>query len=259
MVDTIPLLSKLFAGIPRQDGVALMNEMGATIRKIPAGGIVLREGSLKRNIGVLLDGSLEMYETDVDGHRSMVGMVYPQESFALVFAFAAVERHPATIAAVEDSEIMVIPVAAVLPSPGAPVSSVRRRFIRNMLGEICETAWRLRARAFILSRRSTTERLMTYLRMKMRAKGTNDFEIPFDRQGLADFLCVDRSALLPDVCVDTDGEIYLEWKPRRGRYCSVTMSGDGRYHCLVKDGVRKTLCTTNAVEEALEHVVRICA
>ena len=68
-----------------------------------------------------------------------------------------------------------------------------------------------------------------------------------------------QSALSPDVCVDTDGEIYLEWKPRRGCYCSVTLSGDGRYHCLVKDGVRKTLCTTNVADEALAHVVRICA
>ena len=68
-----------------------------------------------------------------------------------------------------------------------------------------------------------------------------------------------QSAFSPDVCVDTDGEIYFEWKPRRGRYCSVTLSGDGRYHCLVKDGVRKTLCTTNAVDEALAHIVRICA
>lgn len=195
MVDTIPLLSKLFCGIDREDGIALMNEMGASIRKIPAGGVVLREGSLKRNIGVLLDGCLEMYETDAEGQRSMVGYVYPQQSFAQVFAFAAVERHPATVAAVEDSKILVIPVESVLPLPGAPISAVRRRFIRNMLGDICETAWRLRSRTFILSRRSTTERLMTYLREKMHAEGSNDFKIPFDRQGLADFLCVDRSAL----------------------------------------------------------------
>ena len=125
----------------------------------------------------------------------MVGMVYPQETFAQVFAFAAVERHPATVAAVEDSKILVIPVAAILPNPGDSISQVRRRFIRNVIGEICETAWKLRARAFILSRRSTSERLMSYLRIKMRATGSNDFTIPFDRQGLADFLCVDRSAL----------------------------------------------------------------
>ena len=195
MVDTVPIFSRLFRGIDRADGVALMNEMGATVRRIPAGGVVLREGSPKRNIGILLDGCLEMYETDIDGHRSIVGLVHPPESFAQVFAFASVERHPATVAAVRDSRILVIPIDHVLPQPGSPVSTVRRRFIHNMLADICETAWRLRFRAFILSRRSTPDRLMAYLRAKMRAEGSNDFEIPFDRQGLADYLCVDRSAL----------------------------------------------------------------
>lgn len=195
MVDTVPIFSRLFRGIDRADGIALMNEMGASVRKVPAGAIVLREGTPKRNIGVLLDGCLEMYETDLEGCRSMVGQVNPPESFAQVFAFAAVERHPATVAAVRDSRILVIPVASVLPRPGSSVSPVRLRFIQNMLAEVCETAWRLRYRAFILSRRSTTDRLMAYLRAKMRAEGANDFTIPFDRQGLADYLCVDRSAL----------------------------------------------------------------
>ncbi len=195
MVDTIPVFSRLFRGIDRADGIALMNEMGALVRKFPAGGIVLREGSPKLNIGVLLDGCLEMYETDVEGHRSVVGLVHPPESFAQVFAFAAVERHPATVVAVRESRILVIPIDRVLPQPGSALSMVRRRFIRNMLADICETAWQLRFRAFILSRRSTTERLMAYLREKMRAEGSNDFTIPLDRQGLADYLCVDRSAL----------------------------------------------------------------
>ena len=195
MVDSIPVLSKLFRGIEREEGIALMNEIGATTRNVPAGGIVLCEGTPKRNLGVLLDGCLSMYETDSEGRRSMIGFVHPQESFALVFSFASVERHPATVVAATDSKILVIPVGKVLPTPGTPITDVRRRFVENVMSEICETAWRLRARAFILSQRSTPARLMTYLRMKMRAEGSRDFTIPFDRQGLADFLCVDRSAL----------------------------------------------------------------
>lgn len=194
-VDTVPLLSQLFMGISREEGIALMQRLGASSRNIKAGDVVFREGTIKRNMGVVLDGCLEMFETDADGRRSMVGVVHPPESFAQVFAFAAVERHPATVVAREDSRILVIPVANVLPRPGAEIDAVHRRFIKNLLAEICETAWRLRSRAFILSRRSTTERLMTYLRQQMRAAGSSSFSIPYDRQALADFLCVDRSAL----------------------------------------------------------------
>ena len=195
MVDSIPVLSKLFRGIEREEGIALMNEIGASTRNVPAGSIVLREGTPKRNLGVLLDGCLSMRETDSEGRRSMIGFVHPQASFALVFSFASVERHPATVVAEKDSKILVIPVGKILPTPGSPITDVRRRFVENMMSEICETAWRLRARAFILSQRSKPSRLTTYLRMKMRAEGSRDFTIPFDRQGIADFLCVDRSAL----------------------------------------------------------------
>ena len=195
MVDSIPVLSKLFRGIEREEGVALMNEIGASTRNVPAGSIVLHEGTPKRNLGILLDGCLSMRETDSEGRRSMIGFVHPQASFALVFSFASVERHPATVVAEKDSKILVIPVGKILPTPGSPITDVRRRFVENVMSEICETAWRLRARAFILSQRSTPSRLTTYLRMKMRAEGSRDFTIPFDRQGLADFLCVDRSAL----------------------------------------------------------------
>ena len=195
MVDTIPVFSTLFKGISRDDGIALMNRLGATIRKIPAGGFVFREGTLKRNIGVLMDGELEMFETDSDGRRTIVGIVKPPQSFAQVFAFANVEQHPASVMACDDSIILVIPVDSVLPKPGQEIDPIWRKFIRNMLTEIGNTAWELRSRAFILSRHSTEERLMTYLREQMRAAGSSSFKIPLDRQGLADFLSVDRSAL----------------------------------------------------------------
>lgn len=195
MVNTIPMFSQLFRGIERDDGVALMNRLGATTRKIPAGGFVFREGTLKRNIGVLMDGELEMFETDVEGRRTMVGVVRPQQSFAQIFAFAEVEQHPASVMACEDSVILVIPIENVLPRPGMEIDPVHRRFLRNMLTDMGNTAWTLRSRAFILSRHTTEERLMTYLREQMRAAGSASFKIPFDRQGLADFLSVDRSAL----------------------------------------------------------------
>ena len=195
MVNAIPVFSKRFRGIDREEGVALMNEIGASIRNVPVGTVVVREGSPKRNFGVLLDGELSMYETDSEGRRSVVGVVQPQETFALMFSFAAVERHPAMVVAEKDSKILVVPVSRVVPPPNTPIADVRRRFVHNLMSEICETAWRLRARTYILSQRSITARLMAYLLMERNAEGSSDFTIPFDRQALADFLCVDRSAL----------------------------------------------------------------
>lgn len=191
----IPIMSKLFRNIAPSDGSMLMARFGATIRNIPKGTPVLREGQLKRNIGILLSGQLEMFETDIDGHRAMVGFVNPPESFALVFAFADVKNHPCSVFATEDSKILVIPIEKIMPRPGEPLDSIHCRFLDNLMREIGNTAWTLRSRTFILSRRSTEEKLMTYLREQSHSAGSKDFRIPFNRQELADFLCVDRSAL----------------------------------------------------------------
>lgn len=191
----IPIMSKLFSGITREDGALLMDRLGATVRRVPKGDLVFRAGIPKRNFGVLLDGRLEMFEIDSDGRRSIGGYVVPPQTFALVFSFAQVERHPASVMAAEDSVILVVPVDRVLPKVGFDADPVHRRFLQNLMGEICELAWTLRSRAFILSRRSTEERLLTYLRQRMNAENSTSFYIPYDRQELADFLCVDRSAL----------------------------------------------------------------
>lgn len=188
-------MSKLFQGISPDEGRALMERLGGYTRFFRKGDMLIREGQVKRNIGVLLDGSLEMFETDADGRRSMVGFVRPPETFALVFAFAEVRRHPAAVVARADSSVLVIPLDRILPPSGVEITPAHRRFIKNLLTETCKTSWTLRSRAFILSRRSTADRLMTYLRERMHAEGSPEFDIPYDRQGLADFLCVDRSAL----------------------------------------------------------------
>lgn len=195
MTSAVPIFSRLFKDITFNDGVELMNRLGASTRKIAAGNPVFRAGCIKRNIGVLIDGELEMFEIDADGRRSMVGIVRPPGGFAQVFAFADVQRHPATVVARVDSKILVIPIDRILPRPGDEITAVHRQFVENVLSEICNTAWTLRSRAFILSRRSTEQRLMTYLRQQMNANGSPSFKIPLNRQELADFLCVDRSAL----------------------------------------------------------------
>ena len=51
----------------------------------------------------------------------------------------------------------------------------------------------------ILSHRSTQDRLMAYLRSVAQQKGTAEFDVPFDRQQLADYLCLERSALSAEI------------------------------------------------------------
>ena len=51
-----------------------------------------------------------------------------------------------------------------------------------------------------MSRRTTREKLLSYLSEQAKKQGTSSFEIPFNRQQLADFLSVDRSAMSNELC-----------------------------------------------------------
>lgn len=191
----IPITSRLFKGMTREEASQLLSGLGAEVKHYPRGAYVVHEGDPKVHFGVVLDGELTMYETDADGRRSLVGCLRPPNCVALTFAFAGLDRHPATVKAKVDSTLLRIPVARVQAMLGSSCDAIQRRFLGNLTAEICELAWDHRFRTYLLSRRSTRERVLTYLRRKMRDAGSHSFTIPVDRNGMADYLCVDRSAL----------------------------------------------------------------
>ena len=67
--------------------------------------------------------------------------------------------------------------------------------IRNLLGIVAQNNMYLNQKIKYTSRKTTREKLMAYLTDQAKMKGSNDFTIPFNRQELADYLGVDRSAL----------------------------------------------------------------
>ena len=71
--------------------------------------------------------------------------------------------------------------------------------IENMLRLVASHNLMLHQKIYITSKRSTREKLMTYLLSQAKLSGSNSFSIPFDRQALADYLEVDRSGLSAEI------------------------------------------------------------
>jgi len=74
------------------------------------------------------------------------------------------------------------------------------RLVQNMLAESAKKNLALTRKLSHMSKRSTREKLLSYLSGQSLAAGTDQFEIPFNRQQLADYLCVDRSAMSNELC-----------------------------------------------------------
>ena len=89
--------------------------------------------------------------------------------------------------------------AAKVGSPCCNACTFHVKLVRNVMRILAAKTLELNAKIEILSHRTTEERLLAYLHSFADKCGKNEFDIPFDRQQLADFLCVERSALSAEI------------------------------------------------------------
>ena len=101
---------------------------------------------------------------------------------------------PVSAVAAADSEIAFISLAHVL-TICSNVCQFHSRIIQNLLRMIAEKNLRLNQKIDFMSQKTTKEKLLSYLFAQAKQTGSSDFSIPFDRQALADYLGVERSAM----------------------------------------------------------------
>ncbi|MBP3656984.1 MAG: Crp/Fnr family transcriptional regulator [Clostridia bacterium] len=184
----------LFAGIAPEDLSGLLGCLGARRIARPKGGVILPEGSPAREVGILLSGRVQLIRTDYYGNRSIMMSISPGELFAESFACAGTVHMPASIVAAEDCEALLLDCRRILTTC-SHACAFHSRIIYNLLQTVAAKNLSLHRRAMITAGRTTREKLMTYLLLQAREAGRADITVPFDRQGLADYLEVDRSGL----------------------------------------------------------------
>ncbi len=188
----------LFAGIDPAELTGLLDCLGARTAAYPKGAVILREGELARDVGVLLSGQVQLIRTDYYGNRSIMMNIMPGQLFAESFACARAERLPVNVVAAEDCRVLLLDCGRVMTSC-SHACVFHSRIIFNLLQIVAEKNLALHRRAMITAKRTTREKLMTYLLLQAKEAGRADFTIPFDRQELADYLEVDRSGLSAEI------------------------------------------------------------
>ena len=188
----------LFEGVSRQDMEAMLQCMQACIIDMPKGGAVFRVDGPAEYVGILLSGGVRVFRDDFDGNRAIQATIQPGELFGETFACAGIARLPVSVEADQSSRVLLIRLKRIIETcPSA--CGFHNRVVLNLLKVVAAKNLLLNRKLEIVSRRTTREKLMAYLSFQARAAGSNHFAIPFDRQGLADYLGVDRSALSAEI------------------------------------------------------------
>lgn len=188
----------LFEGISEEEISEIMPCLGVTIKLYSKNQTILFEGDTANKFGVVLDGSIRMTQMDYSGNRNVIGVMGKYDLFAEAYACSDIERYPVSAVAAENCTVMMIESARI-HSSCIKSCNTHRVLIRNLLRIVAGKNIQLNQKIEFMSKRTTKEKLMAYLYSEADRTGKKSFTIPFDRQALADYLSVDRSAMSSEI------------------------------------------------------------
>ena len=189
VIKNIPL----FNNIDHSELKALLNCLGAEIKTIPKGNIILPAGEKPINVGVVLSGIVHISKEDYDGNRVIITAAVPGEVFAESLCCAHIGKSPVTVFAGEDAAVMLLKFDRILST--CPNSCpFHRKLVENMLNLLANKNLHLQSRMEIIAAKSIRTKVLQYLETLGIRQG-DSIAIPFNREELADYLCVERSAL----------------------------------------------------------------
>ena len=186
----------LFAGMDDSEIEASAARLNMRAQTYGKGETVCHGGQFIRAIGILVAGQLMIQKDDYWGNRSVVNRIGVGEVFGEAFAVREDEPFFHDVIALEDSVVLSFRPEHLF-APGA--DKLTTRLVRNLLCSMAAKNRMLAQKIDIMAHRTTREKLTDYLSVQSRRAGSAHFTIPFDRQQLADYLGVDRSAMCTEL------------------------------------------------------------
>ena len=220
LLKTLPL----FRGIGFSDLETMLGCIGARIKTVKKEEILLLAGSKPRYIGIVLGGQLQIARDDYDGNRSLIATAAVGDVYGETLCCAGIPESPVTVTAGTDATVLLLRFSRILHT--CPNScAFHAKLIGNMLGIIAGKNLFLQFRMETISLKSVRARVLRYFE-SLSAKRGRQFSIPLNREEMADYLCVERSALSHELSrMKKDGLI---------EYCKnkfvLIKGGDKRYH-----------------------------
>ena len=188
----------LFDGIETDDILRILSCFGAKMEHFDKKYTVFAEGFPAKQLGIVLSGSVQLTQIDYYGNRNIVAVMGRSDVFAEAFACADVDTLPVSVIANEPSDLLLIDRQRILYTCSGNCE-FHRRIIYNLMKELALKTIMYHQRIDITSKRTTRDKLLAYLTHQSKRLGRQSFDIPFDRQELADYLEVDRSGLSAEI------------------------------------------------------------
>ena len=188
----------LFDNIAPDDIVRILTCFGAKVEHFDKKYTVFAEGYPAKHLGIVLSGSVQVTQVDYYGNRNILSVMGSSEIFAEAFACVGIDSLPVSVVAGEPCEVLLIDRERILHTC-AGNCEFHRQIIFNLMKDLALKTIMFHQRIDITSKRTTRDKLLTYLTLQAKKSNSRSFDIPFDRQELADYLEVERSGLSAEI------------------------------------------------------------
>jgi len=184
----------LFRDIEESELQPLLSCLSAKEGHYEKGQTVFYSGESIQRFGIVLSGQVQVVQDDYYGNRSILSIIGPGSLFGESFACAEIKTLPVSVITTTESELLFINCHK-LAVPCAKACGFHSKLIQNMLAIVSMKNILLTQKFEFTSKRTTREKLLAYLSAEAKKAENSRFTIPFNRQELADYLSVERSAM----------------------------------------------------------------
>lgn len=189
----------LFTGISENDLKTLLNCLSAKTIMVKKDEVIFAVGDQPEYIGIVLEGGIHIVQEDYWGNRVILAAAYAGELFGEAFSCAETINFSVSVVAQSNGFILLIDGKRILTTCSSSCI-FHNQLIRNLMKIIAAKNIFLTRKMEHITKKTIRERMLSYLSECALAEGENSFVIPFNRQELADYLSVERSALSNTLC-----------------------------------------------------------
>lgn len=200
----------LFRGMEPQDISSMLCCLRARQQSFAKGQVIYQAGDCVTAMGMVLEGSVRIQRDDFWGNTSILSVLQPGQMFAETYACVPHEPLMVSVVAEQPSTILFLETPRMLRvcSNGC---TFHQKLVENLLMISAEKNLSLSRKIACTTAKTIRGRLLTYLSHQAQRQKSASFQIPFQRQQLADYLNVERSALSNELSkMQRDGLLKVE-------------------------------------------------
>ncbi len=189
--------SSLFKGFSNEEILEVLYTTNAKVSSYKKGESILNTHDKIEMFGILLSGRGIIQKVDFKGNQNILSNINPSELFAEGYVYSGASKILVDVTSAEDSEVLFIHKNEIANLE----MTLYRKINDNMLSVLARKLVYLNKKVDVLTKMSVREKILTYLNTFCDFSESNIVEVPYNREQLADFLCVNRPSLSRELSV----------------------------------------------------------